>query len=90
MLLMAVGRAFCFGLSSSSLDFDRSRLVDTEPGEICGVGAGGDRDRLLGVAGALSSGDLSRMYLSLGSPLFGNTLGGPGGGSRGIGLNGSP
>ena len=87
---MAVGRAFCFGLSSSSLDFDLSRLTETEPGETCGDGAGGERERRLGVAGAFSSGDLSLMCLSLGSPLFGNTLGGSGGGSRGIGLNGSP
>ena len=75
-------------LPFTSRDRDLSLLI--EFGDVCGVGPRGDRERRLGVAGGVASGDLSFMCLSLGSPLLSRTIGGAGAGSCGIGLFGSP
>ena len=72
LLLIAVGLAFDFGLSSSSRDRDLSRML---LGEDCGVNPRGDRERCRGVTGGDRSGVLSFIRVSLGSPRLGITKG---------------
>ena len=84
---MAVGLGFVLGRSSSSLERERSLIL----GEFFGVGSLvlGDRERSRGVRGTVSSGDLSLICLSEGSPLFGKTSG-EGALLTGIGKSGLP